>query len=258
MARRGALVWTNPPPQPILRPVVFMENTEVKNDIVLEMAQAGVLFGHKKSKTHPRMKQFVGANRNEIEIMEPEATLNGISESSKFLAGILRSGGSVLAVGTTSASAGAVEAFAAEFKQPFVVSRWLGGTLTNFKVISERMKYYLDLKAKKERGELAKYPKKEQQEFTVQIGKMGKVFDGIINMTRLPQAVLVVDTVEHETAVREAKRLKIPVVAVMDTDDNPDNANYMICANDHSRESVEWVMAKLSESIKNENPIKND
>jgi small subunit ribosomal protein S2 len=235
-----------------------MENTELRNDIVLEMAQAGVLFGHKKSKTHPRMKQFIGANRNEIEIMEPEVTLNGLSEAGKFLAGVLRAGGMVLAVGTTPASAGAVEEFGMAFKQPFVNSRWLGGTLTNFKVISERMKYYLDLKAKKERGELGKYPKKEQQEFGVQIGKMGRVFDGMINMTRLPQVVLVVDTVEHETAVREAKRLKIPVVAIMDTNDNPDNATYMVCGNDHSRESVDWLMKKLSEEIKNENPIKND
>jgi small subunit ribosomal protein S2 len=235
-----------------------MENLELKNDIVLEMAQAGVLFGHKKSKTHPRMKKFIGANRNEIEILEPEATLNGISEAGKFLAGILRASGTVLVIGTTSASVGAVEEFAKTFKQPFVNSRWLGGTLTNFKVISERMKYYLDLKGQQERGELGKYTKKEQQEFGVQIGKMSKVFDGIINMSRLPHAILVVDTVEHETAVREAKRLKIPVVAILDTNDNPDNADCMICANDHSRESVDWVMAKLSENIKNENPIKND
>ncbi|MEK7162290.1 MAG: 30S ribosomal protein S2, partial [Patescibacteria group bacterium] len=133
----------------------------INNDLMLEMATAGIFYGHKKTKTHPRMKPYIGGRRNEVELLDPEMVLKSLEKASQFLKEKLGPGGLIIFVGTKPAAKESVKSLAEELKMPYVVFRWLGGTLTNFKVISQRSNYYQDLKSKKEKGELSKYTKKE-------------------------------------------------------------------------------------------------
>lgn len=222
---------------------------DVNNSMINEMAQAGVIFGHKKSKTHPRMKQYVGANRNEIELIDPTAVYSSLSEAVEFLKEVAGKGGIVLLAGTTPPAQAIIEKFAKDFSYPYVTHRWLGGTLTNFSAISSRMKQYEEMRGKRP-DELAKYTKKERLEVSKAVNSMSRYFDGLLPLTRLPNAILVVDSEAHETAVREARKLGIPVVAVMDTNDDPDKIDYPIFANDHSRESIQWVFDRIREEMK--------
>lgn len=222
---------------------------EITSELVAELVTAGVLTGHKRSKTHPRMRQHIALNRNEIELLDPESTITTLDAAVKFIAEKLGTDGLLMVVGTTAPAREAIKAFARDLKYPYVVTRWLGGTLTNFKVISDRIRYYVDLRDKKEKGELSKYTKKEQLKFSEEIGKMSVTFDGLLKLTRLPSVLLVVDPKEHMTAIKEAVRLNIPVVAIMDTNDDPKLVTKPIFANDHARDSISWVIAKIKEGL---------
>ncbi len=222
---------------------------EITSELVAELVTAGVLTGHKRSKTHPRMRQHIALNRNEIELLDPESTISSLDVAVKFIAEKLGTDGLLMVAGTTAPAREAVKAFAHDFKYPYVVTRWLGGTLTNFKVISDRIRYYVDLRDKKERGELSKYTKKEQLKFSEEIGKMSITFDGLLRLTRLPNVLLVVDPMEHMTAIKEAVRLNIPVVAVMDTNDDPKLVTKPIFANDHARDSIVWIMNEIKKGL---------
>lgn len=222
---------------------------EITSEMVSELVATGVVAGHKRSKTHPKMKPFIAMNRNEIDFLDPDVTISSIDEAIEFIAGRLGPDDFMLCVGTTVPAHESIVAFAEHFKFPYVITRWLGGTLTNFKVINDRMKYYVDLKAKKERGELDKYTKKEQLKFTEKIIKLSVSFDGLLRMTKLPAIVFVIDPMANDTVVKEAKLLKIPIVAILDTNDNPKEITKPIFANDHSTQSIVWVMDKLKSGI---------
>jgi small subunit ribosomal protein S2 len=217
---------------------------------ITEMAKAGIFYGHKKTVTHPRMKPFLGGRRNEIEIINPEETVKSLAKAITFLKETIAQGGLVLWVGTKPAAKAAIKRIADEFKSPYVTFRWLGGILTNFKVLSARLNYFLDLKAKQAKGEFAKYTKKEQLDFNKEIQKMTRIFDGLAPLTRLPAAIFIVDAEEHATAIREARRLKIPIVAIIDSNDDPALVDYPIFANDHAKASIEWIIGKIEEGIK--------
>ncbi|MFH1193004.1 MAG: 30S ribosomal protein S2 [Candidatus Jorgensenbacteria bacterium] len=222
-------------------------DSTISNETALEMVNLGVLFGHKKSKTHPRMRPFIAGMKNEIELIDPEATLVTLEAAAKAVESVVERGESILLVGTLAPSREAVELFARTFQFPYVINRWLGGTLTNFKVISDRMKHYQDLKAKRAAGEFAKYTKKEQAKLGKDIGKLAKNFEGLTGLTKLPALLIMVDPKAHATAVAEAHHTGIPVVAVLDTDDDPQGITYPIYASDRAKSSVEWVMKTLTE-----------
>lgn len=214
-----------------------------------EMVKAGVLYGRKKSKTHPRMKPFIFGTRNGIEILELPKTMETIEKAGEFLKETAKKDGLVLVVGAKPASQDLVEEFAKKFSYPYVVKRWLGGTLTNFKTILKRIQYYMTLKADKATGKLEKYTKKERVEFDKQIERMDGFFLGLERLSRLPDAVLVVNVNDHMTSVREAHRMKIPVVAILSTDADPEVVEYPIPANDNSRNSIAWILAKLEAKV---------
>ncbi len=224
-----------------------------------EMVKAGVLYGRKKSKTHPRMRPFIYATRNGVEILDLPKTMEALDKAGEFLKELAKKDGLILTVGTKPAAQDLVTEFAAKFTFPFVVKRWLGGTLTNFKTLSKRVQYYMNLKADQATGKLEKYTKKEQLEFGKQIEKMNIFFSGLERLTRLPDVLLVVNVNDHITAVREARRLKIPVVAIMSTDTDPELVDYPIPANDNSRTSIGWILAKLQtkieEGVKEKPPV---
>ena len=151
-----------------------MANETINEDLVQEMAKVGIFYGHKKTKTHPRMKPYIGGRRNEIELLDPEIVLDSLDKAGKFLKEKLAPGGLVLLVGTKPAAKESVKSLAEELKMPYVVFRWLGGTLTNFKNINQRSTYYQDMKGKIEREELTKYTKKEQLDFAKENAKMSR------------------------------------------------------------------------------------
>ncbi|MDO8469853.1 MAG: 30S ribosomal protein S2 [bacterium] len=238
----------------------------ISNELLTELIQVGVILGHHKSKTHPKMRAHIAGNRNELELLDPASVLESIEEAGAFLKKLLgaptaelpneQGTGLVLVVGTEPAVKERLAAFAESWKQPFVGRRWLGGTLTNFSMIRSRLKYYDDLKTKREQGELQKYTKREQLEFDKEIAKLSATFDGLARLTKLPDVLFVVDAKSHATAIAEAKILKIPVIAIMDSDDDPSTVAYPIIANDHARASIQWVLGQLERVIQEqEHPV---
>jgi small subunit ribosomal protein S2 len=223
--------------------------TVINEETLRELAELGVIYGHKKSKTHPSMKPVIIDNRNEIELLNPEAVIASLNKAVDFLKEKMKEGALVFFVGTAPVARESVFNLAEKFGFPYVVSRWLGGTLTNFRVIHKRISYYEDLKSKKEKGELAKYTKKEQLGFSKEIEKMKEKFEGLIRLTKLPDVLFVVNIEEHDTAVKEASLLGIPVVAILDNDDDPKIVSYPIYASDHTKRSVDWVLTKVEEGL---------
>ena len=222
---------------------------ELHNELLTEMVQRGIVFGHRKSKTHPKMRPFIGANRNEIDLLDPEATLIHLEKAIAFLREVVQKGGLALLVGTMPQCRGALEAWAKVAHFPYVTDRWLGGTLTNLGVIRGRVRHYEDLQQKEERGELAKYTKHEQQRFRKEITKLRVNFEGLRTLVRLPDVVFIVDTRMHDTAVREARRLGIPIAAIVDSDDDPTEVTHPIIANDHAKSSIEWIIEQVRKGI---------
>lgn len=216
-----------------------------QDNVFKEMMEAGVFYGHKKTKTHSKMKPFIFATRNNIELIDLRETLSALDKAKDFLKEKIKQGAMIFLVGTQPASQNIIEELVKKYNFPFVVSRWLGGTLTNFKVLNQRTKYFLDMKAKQERGELDKYTKKERIKISQDLMKMEKTFRGLANLTKVPDAIIIIDSEEHQTAVREARRMKIPIVAIISTDSDPSVIDYPIPGNDHSKSSIEWLMRYL-------------
>lgn len=210
-----------------------------------EMAKAGVIYGRKKSKTNPKMADFIFANRNGFEFFDLLKTLEGLEGAKTLLKEIQEKKGLVLLVSTQPAARGLIEGLAAKTGYPFVVERWLGGTLTNFQTISKRLNYFIKLKNDRASGKLEKYTKKERLMFDREIKRLETLMGGLEKMDHLPDAIFMVDAAIHDTAVREAKRTKIPIIGILNTDNDPDNIQYSIPANTNSRQSVEWVVGRL-------------
>lgn len=213
-----------------------------------EMADVGVFYGRKSSKTNPKMKPYILGNRNEIEIINLAKTKEILEKAVVFLAEKVKAGGQALLVGTQPAAQGVAD-LAKELNLPLVANRWIGGTLTNFKVISTRIEYFKKLKADMAAGHLEKYTKKERLEFERDIKRYEETMGGLENMPSLPATVIIIDTNVHMTAVREAKLLKIPVIGFMNTDSDPDMVTYPVVGNTKARQSINWFLGKVKEAV---------
>lgn len=217
--------------------------------ILEEMMKAGLFIGRKSSKTHPRAKPFIFGVRNKSSIIDLEETLKLLEQAMQFVKEKIGEKGTILLVGTTPSAKKSVEETAKKIKMLYVTERWLGGTLTNFKTLSKRISYFKKLKSDKEAGRLDKYTKKERLEFDRQIAKLSIFFSGLETMETLPQVLFVVDVNSHLTAVREAKRLKIPIVGILNTDTDPALVDYPILANDRAKAGIDWILAKLEKAV---------
>ena len=215
-----------------------------------ELIEAGVFFGRKRTKTNPRMRPYILVTRNEMEIIDLEKTLEGLEHALLFLKEKVRSGATVLVVGTQPQAVEGVIKLAQEFNMPFVTVRWLGGLLTNFKILSKRNDYYKKLKADLRSGGLEKYTKKERLGFERETRRLEELFGGLEHYLALPDVLLVIDPNMHTTAVREAKRLKIPIVAYVNTDADPDLAEYSVIGNTKARKSVNWFLEQVAETVR--------
>jgi small subunit ribosomal protein S2 len=214
-----------------------------------EMMKAGLFAGRKSSKTHPRMRPFIFGVRNRSSIIDLEETAKLVDKAMEFLKEKISANGTVLLVGTTPVAKKSVEETAKRLQFPFVTERWLGGTLTNFKTLSKRIAHFKKLKSDRETGRLDKYTKKERLDFDRQIKKMATMFGGLEAMDNLPNVLFVVDVNANMIAVREAKRLKIPVVGILNTDTDPELVEYPIPANDRGKASVEWILNRSEKAV---------
>jgi len=233
-------------------------NLELSAEEVLmlqEMAEAGLLYGLMKKKTHPGMKPWIFATRSGVEIINLENTIKEISKVNEFLNKVSSNGKQILIVGTSPAAKGIAKEIAEETGQPYVNERWLGGTLTNFKVISNRIKHYNKLIADRESGALEKYTKKERLLIDKKLEKMKLLFEGIRNLTEMPGAMLVLDMPENIIAAKEASSLGIPVAAIINTDTDPKSVDYPIPANNRLGESIKLILNHLKNSIKKKEKI---
>lgn len=210
-----------------------------------EMVDAGVFYGKHRSKTHPRMRSFVLATRGGIEIINLEKTEKAMEHALEFLKSKIASGGEGLLVGTQPEAEQEIKAFAERAHIPSVTKRWLGGTLTNFKVILDRLNYWKKIRENLVSGAYQAYTKKERLEIEREIKRLEELFGGIEHMTKRPDFLIVIDPKVHRTAIREAKRLKIPVITMANIDSKPDEVEYLVVGNTKSRSSNGWFLGKI-------------
>jgi small subunit ribosomal protein S2 len=215
-----------------------------------EMIDAGVFYGRNKSKTNPKMKGYVLTNRGGVEIINLAKTSGALDRATGFLKEKVKGGGLVLLVGTQPAAEEGILRLANKFGLPYVTTRWAGGIITNFKVVSKRIEYFKKLRSDLASGVLAdKYTKKERLMLEKELKRLLELFGGLENLTREPDGLIVVDPNLHATAVREANKAKIPVIALANVDANPDAIDYLIPGNDKSRKSINWFLEKMESAI---------
>jgi len=214
-----------------------------------EMLKAGVHFGHQASRWHPSMKKFIFGKRNGIHIIDLEKTQSQLETATDFISGVVSRGGKILFLGTKPQTKSYVEEAAGKCGMPYVTDRWLGGTLTNFAEISKLIKRLLDLKRKNQSGDLKKYTKREQLQFRREIEELEGKVGGISTLTRTPEAIVVFDVRNDLTAVKEANRKGIPVVAMCDTNINVNRVQYPVPANDDAVKSIELMAEAFSKAV---------
>ena len=214
-----------------------------------DMIKNGVHFGHKASRWNPKMKKYIFGKRSGLHIINLEKTADKLVAAMDFVHDTIADGKTVLIVATKSQTATIVAEYAEAAKIPFVTNRWLGGTLTNFKTIKGRVKYLKKLEAQVESGELEKYTKKEQSGFQKELGILDKRLGGLRDMDNLPNVIFVTDINADAIAIKEAKKLGIPIVGFADTNTDPTSIDYAIPANDDAINSLKYLLGVLNEVI---------
>ena len=227
---------------------------EVKLPSAEQIVEAGVHFGHKTSSWHPKMEQYIFGARNGIHVFDAAKTLKKMEEALFFMGRVLSNGGTILFVGTKPAAKAIVREAAKELGMPYVVDRWLGGTMTNYKTISKRIHYLKELEEQHQTGQWDKFSKKEQLMLRRKMEKLQGQLVGIRDLNKLPEVVFVSDVKVDNIAVREANKIKIPVVAICDTNMNPTAIDYVIPANDDASSSLKLLMGTIVSNLKNVKP----
>src|SRR5579885_1847617 len=214
-----------------------------------QLLEAGVHFGHQTRRWNPKMAPFIFMDRNGIHIIDLQQTVARLNEAYNFVKQLAANGESILFVGTKKQAQEAVAEEAKRSGMYYVNQRWLGGMLTNFQTIQSRIRYLRELEARRDRGEFERLPKKEVQRLQDDITRLERLLGGIKDMKRLPAALFIVDTRKERTAVLEARRLEIPIIALADTNCDPDEMDYPIPANDDAIRAVRLLAAKIADAV---------
>ena len=213
-----------------------------------QLLEAGVHFGHQTRRWDPRMSPFIFTERNGIHILDLQQTVGCLENAITFIRDIITAGSDVLIVGTKKQAKETVEEEAQRAGLPYVSNRWLGGTLTNFRTIQSRTQHLRDLEDRMEQGDYSRRTKKEQLDITNEIVRMNRYFGGIKTLDRLPGAVFIIDTVKEAIAVAECSRLNIPIVALVDTNCNPQPITYPIPSNDDAIRAIKLILAQVADA----------
>ncbi|PJE59614.1 MAG: 30S ribosomal protein S2 [Candidatus Portnoybacteria bacterium CG10_big_fil_rev_8_21_14_0_10_44_7] len=216
---------------------------------IVDLLQAGAHLGHKKSKWNPQMKPFILKQRNGIHIMDVEKTLVGLADALAFIAQKRQNKQEILFVCTKAPLNMVMAEFAHKVKMPYVTRRWLGGTLTNFKTIGKRIRDYNQYQQKKAAGELEKYTKKEQLTMKKDMERLEKKLDGLVTLEKIPAALFVAGLKEAKTAVREAQTMKIPVIALCDTDAAVREIDWPIVVSDDSLGVLKLILETVKQAL---------
>ncbi|AMV21496.1 30S ribosomal protein S2 [Planctomyces sp. SH-PL14] len=218
--------------------------------VVKDILEAGVHFGHKTSRWNPKMRPYIYGRRNKIHIIDLKETVRGLVRAQKYLQKVAAQGSLILFVGTKRQAQEAVQQAAEACGMPYCTERWLGGTLTNFRTIRARLKRLEELEGLEQTGQITSYSKKQQSRLLRDLKKIRANLGGIREMTRLPEAIVMVDPSKEKNAVAEARGLGIKIVALIDTDSNPDSVDLAIPGNDDSIRSIRVITGYLSDAIK--------
>lgn len=214
-----------------------------------ELIDAGVHYGHQASRWNPKMKPFIHGKRHKIHVINLEETIRGLYRATHFLRHLAATGSQIMFLGTKKQIRPVVDAEAKKCGMPPVTERWIGGTLTNFATVRERLARLLELEQLETTGGIEKYKKKDQSTMRREMKRIRRNLEGVRDLHGLPGALIVVDPRREDNAMREAKRMNVPVVCVLDTDCDPSLADIVIPANDDAMSSVQLVLGKLSEAI---------
>jgi len=214
-----------------------------------ELLEAGVHFGHQTKRWNPKMKDFIFGQRNGIYIIDLQKTIKIFKEALEFLRGIVVDGKEILMVGTKKQAQDIIRDYASKCEASYVNQRWLGGLLTNFGVIRGSVERLVELEEMREDGRWDLLSKKEQSKLDKVYRKLSKNLGGIKNMVELPGAIFVVDSIKEEIAIMEAQKLNIPIVAVVDTNGDPEDIDYPIPGNDDAVRAIELFTSKVTEAI---------
>lgn len=214
-----------------------------------DMLDAGCHFGHKTSKWNPKMMRYIFAKKEGIHIFDLVKTHEALVKAQDFLKDLVSKGKTVLFVSTKLQSIKFVDEAAKRCGCPFITRKWMPGILTNFDTIKKRIKYFRDLKQQRDSGEWEKYTKKERLELSRVIEKLEHAFSGVEEMLHLPDAVVVLDALHDALALREAKRLKIPTVAICDSNADPDIVTYPIPGNDDAIKSLRYFIDSIASAV---------
>jgi small subunit ribosomal protein S2 len=212
------------------------------------LLESGSHFGHQTKRWNPKMRPYIFTARNGIHIIDLQKTITGLSEAYRYVVETVAGGGKILFVGTKKQAQETVSQEAARSSQLAITQRWLGGTLTNFSTIRKRLRYLGDLEAQRDRGEFAKLTKAEGLKLEEEIEKLNKVFGGMKTMDRLPGALFIIDPHKEELAVKEAQKVGIPIVAMVDTNCDPDPIDYVIPCNDDAIRSIRLLCGKMADA----------
>ncbi len=215
-----------------------------------DLMKAGVHFGHQKSRWHPKMKPFIFTDKNGIHIINLEETQKALEKALNFVKQTVANGGTVLFLGTKKQAQSIVKEAAIDCGMPFIVNRWLGGTITNSKSVLGVVRNFRKLKEDQASGEVKKFTKKEQLQISRKIIKLDTVVGGIESLTKIPDAIFMVDVKCDKTALKEAIIGHVPVVAFTDTNINPEKVTYPIPANDDATSSIKLIVSLVAEAVK--------
>ena len=221
----------------------------MKIPTIEEMLKAGMHFGHRTSKWHPKMEPFIFGSRKGVHIIDLRKTRELLGEALEYLKREAQAGKAILLVGTKTQVKNLLKKTAVETGMPYVSERWLGGLLTNFAVIRNLVRKYKDLMEKRDSGKLDKYTKKERLDFDREIVKLENNVGGLVSLIKTPDVIFIWDIKKEKTAFAEAKKKKIPLVAVCDTNVNPDGVQHIIPANDDASKGIKLVLELVGEAI---------
>jgi small subunit ribosomal protein S2 len=217
---------------------------------LLEMLKAGMHFGHRPSRRYPKMEPYLYTERDNVDIINLEKSQEKLIQALEFVKKITEQSGTILFVGSKRQAKSIIKNYADQVGAPYIVERWVGGCFTNFGNIYKLINKLKDLEAKKLQGDLKKYTKKEQLEFEKQITRLNLLVGGIKNLSKIPEAVFIVDIKKEKTAMKEAIKTKVPIIAMVDSNVNPEGVTYPIPCNDDATKAIEMITGLVAETIK--------
>jgi small subunit ribosomal protein S2 len=223
-----------------------VEEIKVDNKAITDLFEVGAHYGYGRSRRHPSVGDFIFGSKNKTDIFDLEKTSVSLESALEYIKKLGESKGTLLFVGGKNEAREIVKNAAEKINMPYVAGRWIGGSLTNFPIIRKRVDTMLSLKDQMEKGELAKYTKKERLMISRDIERLDNFFHGLVTLTSLPKALFIVDPRKEDTALKEAKKLNIPVVALCGSDNNIKTVDHAILGNDSARKSIEYFVNQVA------------